>query len=185
MESHRCEYQKSYREQNRARLLAQKRVYYEKNRERILERLNADRERKREYDRQYHRQNRDRNREKRRAYQRNYRKVPVKKLAHNLRNRLSKFIRRRSGRDATEILLGCSFAEFAKYIEGQFRSGMTWRNYGRVWHIDHILPVSAFDLADAEQQRRCFHFSNLRPLLARLNLRKTNKIIDPQFRLLL
>jgi len=183
MDSHQREYQKRYREQNRDRLLAQKQIYYEKNRARILARINADRERKRQYDRQYHRKNRKTHREKKRTYQRKYRSVPVHKLAHNLRNRLSKFIRRRSGRDSTEVLLGCPFDEFAKHIERQFRSGMTWRNYGRVWHIDHIIPVTAFDLMDEGQLRRCFHFSNLRPLLARQNLRKNNKITDPQFRL--
>ena len=62
---------------------------------------------------------------------------------------------------------------------------MTWQNYGRAWHIDHIIPCSAFDLTRPNQIRQCFHFTNLRPLWAKANLRKHAKIIDPQLKLLL
>ena len=62
---------------------------------------------------------------------------------------------------------------------------MNWKNYGSHWHIDHIIPVTAFDLENPEHVSRCFHFSNLRPLPARENLRKGNRITDPQLRLTL
>jgi hypothetical protein len=54
----------------------------------------------------------------------------------------------------------------------RFRPGMTWENYGPVWHVDHIKPCAKFDLTDPDQQRACFHFSNLQPLFADENLRK-------------
>jgi hypothetical protein len=179
------DYQKHYRKENRARLLEQKRAYYQENRERILTRIRQNPEIKGSYDRQYHRRNKDKNRERRRSYQRSYRSIPEKRLVHNLRNRLSKFIRRSSGRESTEVLLGCSFEEFKTFIEVQFTAGMTWENYGPYWHIDHVMPIVAFNLTDPEQIRRCFHFSNLRPLRARDNLRKSRRITDPQLRLML
>jgi hypothetical protein len=44
---------------------------------------------------------------------------------------------------------------------------MSWENYGRKgWHIDHIRPLSSFDLTDAEQRRIAFHHTNLQPLWA-------------------
>jgi hypothetical protein len=48
---------------------------------------------------------------------------------------------------------------------------MTWNNHGK-WHIDHIIPCCAFDLADPEQRKRCFHYTNLQPLWAQQNFRK-------------
>jgi len=50
---------------------------------------------------------------------------------------------------------------------------MSWDNYGyRGWHIDHIRPCASFDLTDPEQQRECFHYTNLQPLWWQDNLRK-------------
>jgi hypothetical protein len=59
------------------------------------------------------------------------------------------------------------------HLEAQFRDGMSWDNYGRYgWHIDHIIPCSSFDLTDTDQQRKCFHYTNLQPLWAHENLSK-------------
>lgn len=74
-----------------------------------------------------------------------------------------------------EELIGCSIAEFRSHIEQQFRDGMGWAVDG--WHIDHILPVSLFDLSDAKQQKKCFHYSNTQPLLASDNASKSDRVI--------
>jgi hypothetical protein len=73
-------------------------------------------------------------------------------------------------------LLGCSKIELKEHIERQFLSGMSWDNR-HLWQIDHIIPCSSFDLTDSEQQRQCFHWSNLRPLWAEDNRKKSNKIL--------
>jgi hypothetical protein len=74
-------------------------------------------------------------------------------------------------------LVGCTKAELVAHIEKQFQPGMSWENRGlRGWHIDHILPCSRFDLTDPEQQKKCFHYTNLQPLWATENLRKSNKV---------
>lgn len=67
--------------------------------------------------------------------------------------------------------IGCSVPELRAHLEQQFTDGMSWDNYGQ-WHIDHVKPCAAFDLADPEQQRECFHYTNLQPLWAVDNLRK-------------
>jgi len=76
-------------------------------------------------------------------------------------------------------LLGCSVAEFKSYIERQFSQGMTWRNNGvgkGNWNLDHIAPCSAFDQTNEEQVRQCWHWTNLRPMSAIKNIKKSDKI---------
>ena len=51
---------------------------------------------------------------------------------------------------------------------------MNWSNMNQ-WHIDHIRPISSFNLNDPTQQKKCFHFSNLQPLWAKDNLKKGSK----------
>ena len=94
------------------------------------------------------------------------------------RRRLRSALKNNVKSQPTINLLGCSIEEFKTYIESKFTSQMTWENYGQFgWHIDHILPCSSFDLTDSEQQKICFHYSNLQPLWWRDNISKGNKII--------
>jgi hypothetical protein len=76
----------------------------------------------------------------------------------------------------TEKYIGCSFQEAKQRIESQFTRGMTWKNYGSFWHLDHIMPLSFFDLSKAEHRARANHISNLRPLKAVENWKKGSKI---------
>ena len=68
-------------------------------------------------------------------------------------------------------LLGCTIQEARNHIEKQFIDGMSWENYGK-WHIDHIKPCASFDLTKENDQRKCFHYTNLQPLWAKDNLVK-------------
>lgn len=62
-------------------------------------------------------------------------------------------------------LLGCSLDFFIKHIESQFDQHMTWENKGFYgWHIDHIIPCSTFDFTKEEDLKKCWHYTNLRPL---------------------
>jgi len=55
---------------------------------------------------------------------------------------------------------------------------MTWSNYGKGWHIDHIKPCASFDLSNPEQQKICFHYTNLQPLWAIDNIKKGAKFTE-------
>ena len=62
------------------------------------------------------------------------------------------------------------------HLEALFQPGMTWDNHAiDGWHIDHIRPCTSFDLTDPEQQRQCFHYTNLQPLWAFDNISKSDK----------
>lgn len=111
------------------------------------------------------------------VYEKNRKQTdPEFKLAKNLRSRLGKAISQIKAEksDSTLNLTGCTIKELKNYLEEQFTEGMTWDNHGD-WHIDHIKPICAFDLSSEEEQKRCFHFTNLQPLWAEDNLSKGGK----------
>jgi len=86
-------------------------------------------------------------------------------------------IRRGHKSRTIELRLGYSIAEFKQHIEKQFTRGMSWQRFkaGDI-HIDHIIPQATFDLTDDEQWRKCWSLSNLQPLWAEDNIKKSCKI---------
>lgn len=73
--------------------------------------------------------------------------------------------------------LGCSIEEFKTHLESKFQHGMTWENYGRKgWHIDHIKPLSSFDLTDGEQLKIACNYKNMQPLWWNDNLSKGSHV---------
>ena len=72
--------------------------------------------------------------------------------------------------------MGCSIESLISHLESQFKDGMSWDNYGYYgWHIDHIIPLSSVSSED-EVYKLC-HYTNLQPLWAEDNLKKSNKIL--------
>lgn len=99
------------------------------------------------------------------AWEQKHRNDPEFKLRRNLRRRIHHVIKNDYKSDHTMALLGCNIEEFIKYIESLWQPGMSWDNYGlNGWHLDHIIPCRTFDLSDPEQQKKCFHYTNQRPL---------------------
>jgi hypothetical protein len=99
--------------------------------------------------------------------------TPEYKAKQSARNAVARLKRFLSGEwvntSRTFDLLGCSYNEAARHIENQFKRGMTWANHGKVWEIDHIIPLSKWDLTDPAQIRRACNYLNLRPLLKEMN----------------
>ena len=97
------------------------------------------------------------------------------RLAHRIRKALLLYGRKTRKTMRTHEYIGCSIAELRSHLEKLFTTGMTWDNYGHNgWHIDHKRPCASFDLSQPEQQRTCFHFSNLQPLWEADNIRKSD-----------
>ena len=104
---------------------------------------------------------------------------PQRRIGKNLRSRIINALVRQDSVKSKRIreLIGTTIPELQKHLERQFKSGMTWENYGK-WHVDHILPLASFDLTKSEEQEKAFHYTNLQPLWAKENLSKHNKILN-------
>jgi len=74
----------------------------------------------------------------------------------------------------TQEMLGCTYEEFVVHIEKQFTKNMNWENRSE-WHLDHIVPLST--AKTVEDIEKLNHHTNIRPLLAKDNLKKSNKIL--------
>lgn len=119
----------------------------------------------------------EKNKDKRREYKNNYSTQRLKtdilfKLKRNVRIRINKFLKNKKNNSSD--IVGCSYLYLKEYLEKQFNSDMSWDNYGD-WHIDHIIPLSS--TKTEEDIYKLCHYTNLQPLLAEDNLKKSNKIL--------
>ena len=102
-----------------------------------------------------------------------YHADPNFRLRKILRSRLLQSVKFNEKAGSSVSDLGCSIEEFKEYLESKFSVGMTWDNYGD-WHIDHIVPLSSFDLTDRAQFLKACHYTNMQPLWKEDNLKKSD-----------
>lgn len=156
----RREYWRQYNKLNQEKRRRYARDYYSSHREMYLE-----------YFHNYDKNNRD----KINKYKRNKINSDLQfRLACNLRGRLRRALTKRYKAGSAIRDLGCSIEQLKSWLMYQFQPGMTWDNYGE-WHIDHVKPLSSFDLTDREQLLEACNWYNLQPLWAWENLRKSDK----------
>ncbi len=99
---------------------------------------------------------------------------PLVRMANSMRRSIRRYldVGQKGGMSSFEII-GCSKDDLRKHLESKFRDGMTWQNYGKHWHIDHIVPLISAKSAD-DVKRLC-HWTNLQPLTAFENISKGSK----------
>lgn len=148
-----AEYDKSYNQANLAKRRVQKSDYQQKNKAHLYS--------------------------KRMERMADKKETTAEKLAARLRSRLYKIVKGDVKAGSAVKDMGCSPDFLVQYLESKFQTGMTWENYGKEigkWHIDHIIPLSSFDLTDRGQFLRACHYTNLQPLWAIDNLQKSKKV---------
>ena len=79
--------------------------------------------------------------------------------------------------------LGCDIDTFINHFQKKidyFNNFITTNEIMTIdnIHIDHIKPVSRFNLDNEDEFNQCCHYTNLQPLLAKDNLEKHNKWND-------
>ncbi len=146
---------KEYYLKNSEQTKARAAEYYEKNKNHCIKRNKAYAEKNSEKLKNARKIWVEENREKLNAYFSDRRKNDLQfRIAGNLRNRLNKFFKRTH-----------------KSLCYLFVPGMTKENYGQ-WQIDHIIPLSYFDLSKDKNRFLAGHYLNLRPMWAEENISK-------------
>lgn len=99
------------------------------------------------------------------------------KLSYNMSRRIRHSLQTHKAGRRWETVVGYSLDELKCHLESQFQQGMSWDNYGEVWHIDHNRPIDSFDITSVECEdfKECWSLDNLKPMFARENLQKSNK----------
>lgn len=158
------EYQRNYRLADKEKYSKLSREYYKANKEKIAKRYQ-----------EYYKANKERIIAKQISYNRaRYKNENNFVVSKRLSGRIwCAFAGRgwtKRGRSAE--LVGCSWDELKLHIERQFLRGMTWDNRSE-WHIDHIVPLAS--ASTPEEMEALCHYTNLRPIWAKDNLKKHAK----------
>ncbi len=103
---------------------------------------------------------------------------PLEKFKRSIRCRIYISLNKNKEMHTIEYL-GCSSSEYFDWILN-YNENYTIENRGKEWHIDHVIPLSKFDLDDKEEQLIAFNWRNTMPLSSKENLSKNSKIIKPQ-----
>lgn len=100
-------------------------------------------------------------------------------MVRRLRSRIRYALKGAQKSKGATALLGCSLPSFLIYLQTRFQPGMTLANYGE-WELDHVIPCALFDLTKPDQQKVCFHFSNIQPMWAADNRKKSARLFTQE-----
>jgi predicted nucleic-acid-binding Zn-ribbon protein len=163
------EYLREYCKENRQKLTETQRAWNESHPEQV-----------RAYKQKWEQKDRKENPTRKRDYSARRRKEdPQVRLKEALRSRLNVALKNNFKGGSAVKDLGCSIEEFEKHLESKFQPDMSWENYGMgrgYWTIDHVMPLSAFDLTNRQHVVLACHYLNLQPLWFEDNSSKGNKI---------
>jgi len=107
-------------------------------------------------------------------YRKNKKQTDINyKITCNLRTRLWSAIKNEYKSGSAVSDLGCSIEYFKNYIELKFEDKMSWDTWGRdTWHLDHVKPLSSFNLSNREEFLIAVNYKNIKPMWCKDNLSK-------------
>ena len=174
------EYQKKYRKNNLEERKEYGKRWSQANQNKIKEYRKKNAERDKINQKKYREEKKEELKINKRKYVKNRRNEDILfRLICCLRSRLRSVMKYKNTKKCKKTLelTGCTLEFLYNYLELKFTKGMSWDNYGKFgWHIDHIIPCSSFDMTNPEEQKKCFHYTNLQPLWWLDNLKKSNKM---------
>jgi len=169
----RKQYQNKYDKNHKIQTKKYHKRRYLDNKEKLLKQAKIYRTTHKNIRKKYCILHKEKLKEYKKEYEKNRRNKDIDyKILCNLRTRLSIVLKGKPKLETTMKLVGCSIDFLKQHLEKKFTECMTWDNYG-YWHIDHIKPCASFNMSNSEDQKLCFHYTNLQPLWAKENLRKS------------
>jgi hypothetical protein len=168
-------YSKKYNIENKEKIQSYRKEYRINNREKAKEYRIKNKEKQKSYNKEYSINNRERINKYKKNRNLN---EPICNLINNVRSRLKKYLKSTgiTKNKKTFDIIGCPPQQLKEHLEKQFVDGMSWDNYSfHSWHIDHIIPLSS--AKTEEDLKKLCHYTNLQPLWAEDNLKKSNKIL--------
>lgn len=104
---------------------------------------------------------------------------PNYRIKKSLAARLRTVMKKNS---STMNYIGCNIQFLRDWFSYNFTPEMNWDNYGNYWSIDHVIPVSHFNLENEDEKYKCWNWSNLVPLEVSKNSSKKNTLNDEQIK---
>ena len=171
------DYTAAYKKKNRKLLAQKQRQYRQRNPEKHSEWRLANKEHRDRYMKAYREGRRNELTKQWLEYREQRKENDISfKISESLRSRLNTAIKRKYRSGSAVRDLGCSIKQLASHLEAQFADGMCWDNWGEVWQIDHIFPLSAADLSDRAELLAVCNWRNLQPLTVADNTRKQDTV---------
>ena len=190
-----AERKKKYYHQNADKIKEKRKQYYDENFDKIAEQRKKYYEENVDKIKEYRKENADKIAEQMKKY---YEKKKCKHNKHygwckicNLqlyliylqRGQLRRCLNNSSFNKTKSSIeyLGCDAEYFIEYMKKKMdiwnETNEVKMNFDNI-HIDHIKPISAFNLDDEDQFLDCCNYTNIQPLLVNDNLSKHNKWTD-------
>lgn len=98
------------------------------------------------------------------------------RISTDICNRLKKILKNKT--NTSLEYLGCDFLQYKIYLESLFYPEMNWENWGKIWEIDHIKPISKFDLTIEDNIFKAFNYQNTQPLFKTTEIAESFGYID-------
>jgi hypothetical protein len=167
------EMSRNWKARNKVKVAEYNKVYKSDNKEEIST-----------YNHHYNKDNRETIQKRQTAnyYKYGYNENENYKIARNMRKRFRDLLQKNDVEKDTSALtiLGCSLDTFKTWLSSCFEERMTFKNYGEVWHMDHVVPCALFDLTVEQERLKCFHWTNIKPMFAIENLKKNARLYEKE-----
>ena len=73
-------------------------------------------------------------------------------------------------------IIGIDKLGYIDHINKYLLDGMTKENFGKIWSLDHIVPVGVFDLTNEDDRLLCYNYNNIMPMFNNDNRMKGSSI---------
>jgi hypothetical protein len=172
---------RKYYWENKDKIQKHHKIYFKNNYDRIQEYWKLNNDKRKKHEKTYRAKNKERVQRRMNARRRERRlEDPKFRLNGAFAARIYSSLKFLKRGQHWEKIVGYTLDDLVKHLESKFDDKMSWNNYGSYWHVDHKVPIAAFDYTSYEDEafKRCWSLENLQPLKNLDNLLKRDTISE-------